>query len=206
MTSGEMMRFVRNWQKAFDWKKSLDRKSLKKGFVRLLLLRGSLTKRLEALSGEAIEAELSKALRRGLAKDEGAYLISMPGEDSIEREVWLKAGGKRLVYARSVFPSSLIGEKIRGALKTSKKPLGSVLSLENIGVKREALELAVITDKKISKGFGFKKEVSLFARRYRLIGLKKNGAKRIKGIVQEVFGPALAPVKGVRFKKKAFKD
>src|SRR3990172_9017153 len=71
MTSGEMMRFKRDWQKASDWKKSLDPGSLKKGFVRLLLLRGSLTKRLEALSKEAIEAEISKALRRGLAKDEG---------------------------------------------------------------------------------------------------------------------------------------
>lgn len=200
-----MTRFVRGWQKALDWKKSLDPESLKKGFIRLLLLRGSLTKRLEALSGSAIEAELRFALRRALSRDEGAYLMASPGEDSIEREVWLKAGGKRLVYARSVFPSSLTGGKFSRVLKTSRKPIGSVLSLENIGVRREAFELAVIRDKKISKGFGLKKEVSLFGRRYRLIGLEGNGAKRIKGIVVEVFSPSLAPVKGVRFKKKAFK-
>ena len=200
-----MTRFVRGWQKALDWKKSLDPGSLGKGFVRLLLLRGSLTKRLEALSGSAVEAELRKVLRRPLDKDEGAYLMSMPGEDSIEREVWLKAGGKRLVYARSVFPSSLTGKKISRVLKTSRKPLGSVFSLGNIGVRREAFEFAVIRDKKISKGFGLKKEVSLFGRRYRLIGLEGNGAKRIKGIVVEVFSPYLAKVKGVRFKKKAIK-
>ena len=183
----------------------MDPESLGKGFIRLLLLRGSLTKRLEALSGEAVEAELRFASRRALSRDEGAYLMASPGEDSIEREVWLKAGGKRLVYARSVFPSSLTGGKFSRVLKTSRKPLGSVLSLENIGVRREAFELAVIRDKKISKGFGLKKEVSLFGRRYRLIGLEGNGAKRIKGIVVEVFSPCLAPVKGVRFKKKAFK-
>lgn len=200
-----MTRFVRGWQKAPDWKKSLDPESLEKGFIRLLLLRGSLTRRLEALSGSVVKVELRKVLRRPLDKDEGAYLMASPGEDSIEREVWLKAGGKRLVYARSVFPSSLTGKKFSRVLKTSRKPLGSVFSLENIGVRREAFELAVITDKKISKGFGLKKEVSLFGRRYRLIGLAGNGAKRIKGIVVEVFSPSLAPVKGVRFKNKAVK-
>ena len=99
--------------------------------------------------------------------------MASPGEDSIEREVWLKAGGKRLVYARSVFPSSPYGGKFSRVLKTSRKPIGSVLSLENIGVRREAFEIAVIRDKRISKGFGLKKKFLFSAAVTGLSGLRE---------------------------------
>src|SRR3972149_5543611 len=73
--------------------------------------RGSMTQALEGLLGSRVSVELSSIGTTTLSAEEALLLgeAGGAGMEAFERMVWLKAGGRRLVFARSVIPVLGVG-------------------------------------------------------------------------------------------------
>lgn len=159
----------------------------------LLLSDGSLTRELELLSGERVDVELIYTGDAVLSEGEAAYLEERSGTDALEREVWLTAGGKRLVYAHSLIPGERVDRKLLDALgKNPNEPLGRVLVSKKIFFSKEKLEVCALKSERIANGFGVNEETAFIARRYVLFN-KERDRWVIKAAVLEVFSPGLIP-------------
>lgn len=156
-----------------------------------LFSEGSLTLHLEKALGSPVEVEVSRTAYSTLGPDEASYLEESPHQESMEREVWLKAGGKRLVYAQTLIPVSCMEKDLMEVLKQGGEPLGRILSTKNIAFTKDKLEVGIVRCREAARDLGIDSERPLFARRYRLMSRKSSGKWNIKASVTEVFSPEL---------------
>lgn len=191
-----MRRIAHSWLKAEKWQHTDYAKSLSPVIRSLILSTRSLTYELEALYGASVEVELKQVGYRTIEPELAEYMGIPAGCKGFEREVWLIVGGRRLVYAVSIFSIKHTEERLISILKEAQKPMGRVFVEENIPFEKEALEIA--TEIKDNKQFEFPVEDGLpVARRYRFSRKDKDGRWFINGAVAEVFSPEL-----LQFKKE----
>ncbi len=160
----------------------------------LLFSEGSMTLELELLTRSRVEAEVRFTGEALLTGEEASCLGAAPGGKATEREVWLTAGGRKLLYARTLIPVDMIEPKLYQALygngKAESEPLGRVLAENGILFGKERLEIGVVKCPPVSLELGAAPETPLFARRYVLF----NGNEErwtIKAAVAEIFSPEL---------------
>ncbi len=157
----------------------------------ILLSDGSLTLLLEALLRERVSIEVKRNSRAALNSEAAAYLDELPKVESVEREVWLKVKGEKLVFAHSIVPVSTIEPWLLRALSEGTEPLGRVLKAREIPVLKEALEIGVVRATEVSVDLGIDPDTELYARRYKLTNRVEGGGWIIKAEICEVFSPAL---------------
>lgn len=154
----------------------------------LLLSDGSMTLNLELLTGSKVEVEIRRSGLARLSKNAAAYLEEEQGNPSLEREVWLTAGGKRLIYAQTLIPLNRIEEKLLEALRMEgNEPLGRVLNSKKIPFTKDRLEVGVVSCARASTDLGMDARTPLMARRYVLFN--KGDRWVIKAAVTEIFSP-----------------
>lgn len=162
----------------------------------LLLSDGSMTRDLELLTGARVEVELRHAGASPLAKGAAEYLVEEPFKDALEREVWLLAGGRRLVYAHSLIPLDRIEPNLKTALEDmSHEPLGRVLASRKIFFAKDKLEVCTVRCENASRELGLPDDTPLAARRYILFNKDRNWI--IKAAVTEIFSPEIIAVAGI---------
>jgi chorismate-pyruvate lyase len=187
--------FSNNWLNSNELpdelKEAFSASALPEDQKELLLSEGSLTLHLERIFGSPVEVEVSRTVYSPLSPDEASYLDESPCEESMIREVWLRVGGKRLVYARTLIPLARMERGLMEVLKQGGEPLGKILSTKNIPFTKDRLEVGVIKNERAAKELGIDPERPLFARRYRLLSMKEEGRWNIKASVTEVFSPEL---------------
>ncbi|MBI2399781.1 MAG: chorismate lyase [Deltaproteobacteria bacterium] len=157
----------------------------------LLFSEGSMTLELELLTGKRVDVELKLKDERPLTGAEAEFLGVAPGVMAVEREVWLVAGGTKLLYAHTLIPVQCLDKEVRRALdEKSSEPLGRVLSSRGILFAKERLEAGRVRCEAASKDLELNTGASLYARRYILYN---KGTRNwvIKAAVTEVFSPAL---------------
>lgn len=160
----------------------------------LLFSEGSMTVELELITRSRVEAEVRFTGETALSPEEAVCLGAAPGAKTTEREVWLTAGGRKLLYARTLIPAEMIDPAVHEALYGSKagsEPLGRVLAENGILFAKERLEIGVVKSPSVSLELGVPAETPLFARRYILFN-GNAGRWIIKAAVAEIFSPELA--------------
>jgi chorismate-pyruvate lyase len=180
-----------NWLRANEWEETLSTSAMPADQKELLLSGGSLTLHLETLFGSPVEVEVSRTVYSSLGPDEASYLDERPDQQSMEREVWLRAGGKRLVYARTLIPLACMEKGLMEVLKQGGEPLGKILSSKKIPITKDRLEVGIVRCDRAATDLGLDSERPLFARRYRLLSRDGKGQWNIKASVTEVFSPEL---------------
>jgi len=157
----------------------------------LLFSEGSMTTELELLSNERVEAEIRFNGPAALSRADADFLGALPGDAAIEREVWLNAGEKRLLYARTLIPLAMIDRDVKAALdEKGSEPLGRVLASNGILFAKERLEIGVVRCPVASRDLDLPEGTPLFARRYILFNRGSQGWI-IKAAVTEIFSPGL---------------
>lgn len=155
--------------------------------ARLLLTSdGSMTQMLEALTFSSASMDIE---RQGLlpAGHQLPELISASDtKEVLDREAWLYAGGKKLIYAHSLLTVSEGNETAIDSIKETNKPLGKVLREDCVKTLRTSCRIGTVKSSGISTSFGIDPETILWARYYRL-----NTDSGIDGIIFELFSPEL---------------
>lgn len=173
----------------------------------ILLSDGSLTLDLELLYNSMVSVEVKFKGATPLSKEAASYIEEDPGENALEREVWLTVDNRRLVYAHSLIPASCVEPGLLKSLeKYGDEPLGRVLTTNRIFFTKEKLEIGFVKCACASSDLGIPQETPLTARRYMLINRKSPGRFIIKALITEVFSPEVvycAFMKGSKAAKQA---
>jgi len=157
----------------------------------LLSSADSMTELLEKTYGVELEVVAILRERRPLDARSAAYLQAPEGAEALVRGVWIKAGGRPLIYAFSLIPVARIDENLLGILEgKDPEPMGRTLNSNAIPFTKQNLEAGVIKCASVAEGLGLTADKPFFARRYVLTG-KKAGAILIKAAITEVFSPEL---------------
>src|SRR3990172_9228113 len=140
--------------------------------------RGSMTQALEGLLGSRVSVELSSIGTTTLSAEEARLLGEEEGAgmEAFERMVWLKAGGRRLLFARSVIPVRGVEEGLLKSLD-GPEPMGRVLDAAGLSLKKEAVEVGVLRCEDVSARLGVDGNTPLVARRYVLTACKPGSAR-----------------------------
>lgn len=150
----------------------------------LLLSDGSLTVLLNASLLSFVRLQRLRQEDIILGRDMADYIEIDAGQKAIDRDVWLMNGDKRLVYANSTLPTSLMGDEIYNKLSKGDTPIGILINEQNILTRRDRLQIARINSPEISRELGLSEDTALLARRYRL-----HTEGGFKGAILEVFSP-----------------
>lgn len=161
----------------------------------LLLSDGSMTINLELFSGagERVEADVMFSGVCALDADTAACLEEAVGKPALKREVWLKAGGKRLICARTVIPIDNASKGLIAVLEDEKdpQPLGRILRDRNIAFAKDKIELSVLSCPRVCGDTGLPDSTPLTARRYVLFTKPGDAGLTVKAAVTEIFSPEL---------------
>lgn len=158
----------------------------------LLLSDGSMTLDLELLYNSKVEVEVKFKGTTPLPGEAASYLEEDTGVAAMEREVWLKVDGKRLVYAHTLIPLTCIEGGLRAELeRNANEPLGRVLTANRVFFTKEKLEVGVVRCQSAAVELGSPGSTPFMARRYILSNKKAPGEWVIKASVTEIFSPEL---------------
>lgn len=183
-------RLLVNWFDALSGRTRPEISALAAHQVLLLLSDGSMTYDLELLYGAPTEAAVLLNKTSSIAAAASKYLQVEAEEEAVERIVWLKVNGKKLVYAHSIIPLASVSVQLLKELDArSDEPLGRVLISKKIFFTKDRLEVAVVKCESAERALGLKKDTPLMARRYILSGGKGRSGEAVKAAVTEIFSP-----------------
>ena len=192
MTKKASYTLLRNWTGPDDkdWEEALG--ALTKDQLRLLCSDASMTLDLESLLGSRLAVEVRLRDTTTVDRDEALYLGEDVGSEAFEREVWLTAGDRRVLYARTLIPIERIDPKLIEALeKGHAEPIGRVLNSKKIPFSKKRLEFGVVCCERLAADLGVDGRTPLAARRYILKSENIYGGLAIKASVTEIFSPEL---------------
>ncbi len=152
----------------------------------LLLSDGSLTLLLNASLLSSVRLQRLRQEEVSLDRDMAEYIEAEPGQTVIDRDVWLMNGEKRVVYANSILPTSLMRDEIYNEIAKGDTPIGTLLSEQSILTRRDRLQIGRIMSLEICRELGLPDATVLWARRYRL-----HTEGGFKGAITEVFSPKI---------------
>lgn len=155
------------------------------GPTRMLLMSdGSLTVLLNASLLSLVRLQRLRQEEITLGPDMAAYIQTEEGQRAIDRDVWLMNGDKRLVYANSILPISLMRGEIYNELSKGDTPIGILINEQNILTRRDGLQICRVKSPDICRELGLPGDTVLLSRRYRL-----HTEGGFKGAIIEVFSP-----------------
>lgn len=158
----------------------------------LLLSDGSMTLDLELLYNSKVGVEVRFKGTSPLPGEDASYLEEKPGEDAMEREVWLTVDNRRLVYAHTLIPLSCIEGGLKEELERyANEPLGRVLNANRVFFTKEKLEVGVVRCPTAAGDLGAPASIPFIARRYILSNREAASGWIIKASVTEIFSPGL---------------
>ena len=162
----------------------------------LLLSDGSLTVELEELYGGELGVEMRYNDYATLTPEEADLLMEDQESESVEREVWLTHGGRRLVFARTLIPLVRLDVRLRTALaENADKPIGRVLTEHGVSFVKKHLMVALVECPEAAADLGLVSYAPFAARRYILTNTDFDSNPVIKAVVTEVFSPeVITPV------------
>lgn len=136
----------------------------------LLTTDGSITRILEALTGNSIKVE-TEIQEIVFADSIIANKLKIPEGDEVNfREVDLLAGEKMLVHATSLTPVARLKPGFKEAIMKKDVPIGKIMEKLNIEARRELVDFDVIkADEKMAERFNIKKGSYLLTREYKII-------------------------------------
>lgn len=152
----------------------------------LLLSDGSLTLLLNASLRSPVSLQRLRQEEVGLDMEMAEYIEAEAGQRVIDRDVWLMSGNKRLVYANSILPTSLMRDDIYNEITRGDTPIGTLLSEQSVLTRRDRLQIGRVRSKEITAELGLPEDAVLRARRYRL-----HTEGGFKGAILEVFSPIM---------------
>lgn len=152
----------------------------------LLFSDGSLTVLLNASLLSSVRLQRLRQEEVSLGQDMADYIEAEAGQRVIDRDVWLMNGDKRLVYANSILPTSLMRDDIYNEIARGETPIGTLLSEQSILTRRDRLQIGRIRSQEICRELGLPDDTVLWARRYRL-----HTEGGFKGAILEVFSPKI---------------
>ncbi len=155
-----------------------------------------MTLALEDFAGSTIHAELIKKGRITLSKEISDYIglpRSKEASEALEREVWLTAGSRRLVYARTLIPLECIDARLLDLLEDkSNEPMGRVLGSRNIPFSKKKLELGTLRCPPLAANLELDPDTPFIARRYVLFNDKGAGRHSMPGSPRRAGNPRRA--------------
>ncbi len=101
----------------------------------------SLTARLKGACDESFRVEVLEQRYESIEPDEADAMSIPPDEEALLREVYLYCGEQRMVYARSVIPTSTLTGPEKQLENLGDQPLGAFL-FNYPGMRRDEIELA----------------------------------------------------------------
>ncbi|MBI4746791.1 MAG: chorismate lyase [Deltaproteobacteria bacterium] len=152
----------------------------------LLLSDGSLTLLLNASLLSSVGLQRLRQEEVNLDRDMAEYIEAEAGQTATDRDVWLMNGAKRVVYANSILPTSLMRDDIYNEIARGNTPIGTLLSEQSILTRRDRLQIGRIMSVAICRELGLPDATLLWARRYRL-----HAEVGFKGALIEVFSPKI---------------
>jgi beta-ribofuranosylaminobenzene 5'-phosphate synthase len=136
----------------------------------LLATDGSITRVLEALTGEEVKiaTEVQEIIK---ASEEVAQLLGIArGEEVNYRVVNLKDSKRTLVHATSYTPLKRLKKEFAEDIMKKDVPIGKIMSKLKIEARREIRDFKIIkADEKLSKVFGISPDSVLLKRNYNII-------------------------------------
>lgn len=158
----------------------------------LLLSDGSLTNFLEALNQSPVDVEIKSRETRKMEKEEATYLEIGAVENAITRDVWLMQAGKKLVYARSIFPLHDLDRHFVERIAVGIEPIGKSLMGQGFLSSKDKLEICAVHCKDVNDALELAPQTILWAKHYRLIAQAGSAGKKITTSITEIFSPELA--------------
>src|SRR4030067_342202 len=134
----------------------------------LLLSDGSLTLLLNASLLSSVRLQRLRQEEVSLDRDMAEYIEAEPGQTVIDRDVWLMNGEKRVVYANSILPTSLMRDEIYNEIAKGDTPIGTLLSEQSILTRRDRLQIGRVMSLGVCMRVGLPDATVLWARPYRL--------------------------------------
>jgi chorismate-pyruvate lyase len=173
-----------------NWEEALG--NLSKGQKELLGSNTSMTLDLESLLGSTLAVEVRLRGETTIEREAAEYLGEPAGAPGFEREVWLTAEGKRVLYARTLIPLGSIDDNLLGVLEEEHaEPLGRVLKKRNVPFSKKRLEFGVVRCPRLAADLEIDAETPLVARRYILFSTQADNELFIKAAVTEIFSPEI---------------
>ncbi|MBI5562113.1 MAG: chorismate lyase [Deltaproteobacteria bacterium] len=155
---------------------------------------GSLTLDLEHLLEAQVKVEVIAKGACSLDADAAAFLGETHGAEAFDRSVWLVADGRRVVFAYTVMPASLVDRALLESLdRYGDEPLGKVLNQRRISFSKEHIEAGLVRCPGAAIVLGMDGDAPLWARRYVLSSASSGMPGAIKAVVTEVFGQEIIP-------------
>ncbi len=165
-------------------------KELPTCFRPLIVSDNSLTLDLELLYGARVDVVVRFKGFASLDRDHALYLDEQPLTETMEREVWLVASEKRMVYAQCIIPLTSIKKELLDALKKYEdEPLGRILMARKIPLVKDRLQIGIVRSLRVAVELGIDETTPMIARRYRLINRDASGDWIIKAGITEIFNP-----------------
>jgi chorismate-pyruvate lyase len=153
----------------------------------LLISDGSTTALLQALWLSPIQVEVVCQKELPLDSPTAEFLKVEPGSIALAREAWLRANGRRLVYASSMILLKGLSRPLLQGVSGRQKPLGLLFNEAGQPVVRDRLEIAFVTDSSVQKAPAPNDgKPPFWLRRYRLSLGTQPGLKPI-ALIQERF-------------------
>ncbi len=182
-----LFKLVAGWTGAGESGNDSRLTALKPSQLVLLTSDGSLTDMLEVLCNSKVEAEIKSSRSGTLGVAQSEFLGMEPGTAAIERNVWLKAGGRKLVYAHSIVPSSLLAKDLADDISGTEIPMGRILKGYYPFSMKDRIEIGIVLSDDIAGNLAIPPDTPLWARRYRLSVLSPERNGSVRAMITEVF-------------------
>ncbi|MEE9591217.1 MAG: chorismate lyase [Thermodesulfobacteriota bacterium] len=180
-----------DWIRGADILKDFKDSGLLPHQLLLLVSDGSLTTHLETIYACRLDVEIRESNTILLDNSTSAYLGIEPGQEAVMRVVWLKAKGKKVVYANSILPIARIDGRLLEDISRAEEPLGRLLASDYPFSMKECMEVGVVGSPGVASDLGLSKDTPFWTRRYRLSVQSADGDRAIKAMVMEIFSSEL---------------
>lgn len=159
--------------------------------LRMLLgSNGSTTTAIEMLTAAPVAVEVLRQEERKLPPLWSDFLDLEPLQPALGRDVWLAAGGRRVVFAASCIPLRGLDPELRRALETRTRPLGATLEHESLPIIKDRIAIGRARLTADPDGLGLPVGATLWMRRYRLTAADRLTAGILEIFDPEIFDPA----------------
>ncbi|MBI3399724.1 MAG: DUF98 domain-containing protein [Deltaproteobacteria bacterium] len=157
----------------------------------MLISDDSLTGFLETINQSPVDIAIKNYEVRKIEKREADYLEVDASQDTVVRDVWLIQDGKKLVYARSVFPITGLNKYLLEKISASMEPLGRRLTDQGLLTFKDKLEICAVRCADINKELDLAPETILWAKHYRLMAKPVSEGNGIMASITEIFSQGL---------------
>jgi len=155
--------------------------------LRLILASdGSMTHMLSALILHPIDLEAPRHEETQAGAEIAGYLGIEADQKVITRDVWLRHGGQKLLYAHSIIPVTQSGKDFWEEIIQKNRPIGYFFGEQGLLTLRDRLSIGMVRCEEMAKDLDLQSDQTFWARRYRLTVKEK-----LTAIILEVFSPAL---------------